>query len=117
MGYRDAEGAVAEFFRPQVPAGRVVSEVPRDLPDVLVVCRRTGGAAVNRKLDSPIITVTVWALTRTDAAALAGQLRDYLYNSWGRRLEEVAGLYFDPDPATERPRYTFSAQLWMPSRY
>lgn len=118
MGYRDAEEAVAAFFRPLMPVGaRSVTAVPNPLPDLLAVSRRTGGAAVNRKLDAPIITVTAWALERDAAADLAGLLRDYLYGSWGRRLEEVAGLYFDPDPATERPRYTFSAQLWLPARF
>lgn len=113
----DAEGAVAAFFRPMVEAagGRSVTEVPNPRPPVLVRSWRTGGAAVNRRLDAPIITTQVWHSTKVGAAELAGRIRDDLHARWGRRLQEVSGVYYDPDPASEAHRYTFATQLWLPS--
>lgn len=113
----DAEDKVAAFFRPRVVAlgGRSVTQIPRDRPVILVRSWRTGGAAVNRRLDSPIITTQVWHASKEEAADLAGSLRDFYYASWGRRMQEVSGLYYDPDPASEAHRYTWSTQLWLPS--
>lgn len=113
----DAEEAVAAFFRPRVVllGGRSVSEVPNPRPEILVRSWRTGGAAVNRRLDAPIVTTQVWHVSKTDAAELAGELRTWFYSAWGRRMQEVSGLYYDPDPASEADRYTWSTQLWLPS--
>lgn len=119
MGFVNAEKQVAAFFRPMViaedPAGRSVTQVPNPRPAVLVRSWRTGGTAVNRRLDSPIITVQVWHRSKDEAAEFAGEIRDFFYGSWGRRMQEVSGLYYDPDPASEAHRYTFSTQLWLPT--
>lgn len=117
MGFVDAEERVAAFFRPALVAvgGRSTTEVPNPRPDVLLRTWRTGGTAVNRRLDSPIITCQLWHVSKTQAAEFAGELRDLFYNTWGRRMQEVSGLYYDPDPASEADRYTWSTQLWLPS--
>lgn len=117
MGFVDAEAAVAAFFRPTLEGmgGRSVTEVPNPRPDVLLRSWRTGGPAVNRRLDSPIITCQLWHLSKTQAAEVAGELRDLFHNTWGRRMVEVAGLYYDPDPASEVDRYSWSTQLWVPT--
>lgn len=118
--YRDAEALVAAFFRPRLEEidadARTVTAVPNPRPPVLLVVRRTGGTAANRRLDQPIMTMTLWHQSRTEAAGVAGELRSIFYSSWGRRMEEVSGLYYDPDPASEADRYSWSTQLWIPSR-
>jgi hypothetical protein len=84
-----------------------------------------GGAAVSRVLDAPIIQTQVWgtdAADEDDAHDLANRLRDFLYGANGtmkpvRRVEEVAGVYWDPDPETGAPRFTFTSRLYIRARF
>jgi hypothetical protein len=118
--FRDIEALACAFFRDEL-AVPTASEVPRDRPATFLRVWRTGGAAVNRRLDAPILTVQAWAPTKVAAAELGNRARSYLYDAGGRllpvsRLEETTGAYYDPDPATESPRVTFSATLYVPTK-
>lgn len=112
MKFPDAELLLIDFLKPFVAPVRVVSKVPGTRPDSFVRVWRTGGAAVNRVLDQPLLTVQAWG---TDAWELAGKCRDAIHHHGSeitllRGLEEVTGPYFDPDPASNVDRVTFTIQ-------
>ena len=104
-----------EFFTPrlQVP---VHSRVPSSRPASFVRAWRTGGGAVNRVIDQPLITVQAWAASDYEASELAGECRDLLLNEATgmplvRQVEIVSGPYLDPDPDSQQPRYSVNARL------
>lgn len=119
--FADAEIIVRDFLvsHLEVP---VKTRVPASRPAVFVRAWRTGGAAVNRVLDRPMITVQAWAVTDADAASLAGRCRDLVYGSYTgmslvRGVEEVTGLYYDPDPDVNTPRYSFTFQASVRAKF
>jgi hypothetical protein len=130
--FQDAEALVVGYYSGLI-AERVGTRVPNNTqtwpttgrPRLFVRAWRTGGAAVSRALDAPIITTQVWgteAGDADDASDLASRLRDFMYGANGklgpvRRVEEVSGLYWDPDPDSGAPRYTFSSRLYVRARF
>lgn len=112
----DVETIVRDFLGDRVDVP-VRTRVPKPRPKRFIRAWRTGGAAVNRILDRPLITVQVWdEEDDARASALANECRDYLLGaSTGmnlvRRVEEVSGVYYDPDPDTGIHRYSFTHQL------
>lgn len=120
MAFQDAEQIVIRFWGlvTATPAGR---SVPGERPRLFIRSWRTGGVAVNRVLDAPIITTQVWGTDPEDIGAvvdLSLQLRDALYGRSSlmppvRRIEEVTGLYDDVDPDSDSPRYTFASRLFI----
>lgn len=115
MNFPDIETLVGSFLRDRVSV-EVTSRVPKDRPAKFVRVWRTGGAALNRVLDRPMITVQAWAPDDGQSFELANACRELIFNNYTvmplvRGVEEVTGLYFDPDPATGVDRYTFSIQL------
>lgn len=116
MNFVDVESLARGFLIPVVSPVSVHTKVPATRPATFVRVWRTGGAAANRVLDRPIITVQVWGPDSVSAATLAGVCREALLSEGPslplvRGVEEVSGLYFDPDPSTGVDRYTFSVQL------
>lgn len=128
MVFRDAEALVVEFYDGLI-SERVGTRVPKNLttwpitgrPKLFVQVRRLGGAASSRVLDVPNIGTTVWGTEDEDAddcSDLANRLRDFMYGANGgsppvRRVEEVTGLYWDPDPISGAPRYSFATRLYI----
>lgn len=102
----DAEAVEGAFYRTVVSVP-VSTKVPNPRPMEFVRAWRTGGVGGNRILDRPMITVTVTAKSSTRALELANLCRDA---SLARGAEEITGLYFDPDPDTGDPRYTYTHQ-------
>lgn len=108
-------------------AAKVHIKVPSTRPVSFLRVWRTGGAAVNRVLDAPLITVESWSdsgsktadgKSGSDKIAVdnANTARQLLLNASGvmplvRGVEEVTGLYFDPDPVSGVTRYTFTVRL------
>lgn len=98
-------------------AGATVhTRVPNPRPATFLRVWRTGGAAINRVLDAPLITVQSWAATDKVASDNANAARDALLNNSAemtlvRGVEEVTGPYYDPDPVSGATRYTFTMRL------
>lgn len=111
----DAESTVVAFLRDRCGV-HVGTKVPNPRPARFIRAWRSGGSAVHEVLDVPHITVTAWAEDSEDASALASTAREALFNDYTamplvRRVEEVGGVYYDPDPATGADRYTFTMSL------
>jgi hypothetical protein len=116
MNLVDAEAMVRAFLDARISPVKVHTMVPAVRPVKFVRAWRTGGSAVNRVLDRPQITVQAWDETTLGASALARLCRDELFNNYTvmplvRGVEEISGLYFDADPGTGIPRYTFTVAL------
>ena len=115
MNFPDVEAMVVEFLNVRV-APKVSTQVTKPRPDTFVRAWRTGGAATNRVLEEAQITVQAWAPTSVEASDLAQECRRLLLNDYTgmplvRGVNEVSGVYFDPDPGTNIPRYTFTSAL------
>lgn len=115
VDFPDVEAMVGAFLRARV-VPPVSTKVPNPRPKRYVRAWRTGGAAVNRILDAPIVTVSCTAATSVAASDDARAARRALLNEYTamplvRSVEEVTGLYYDPDPDTNEDRYTFSIRL------
>lgn len=115
IDFPDAEAMVIAFLRSRVTPP-VSTKVPNPRPKRFVQVRRTGGSALNRIVDQPQITVTCTAATSVAASEDARAARfAFLNESSGmplvRRVEDVSGVYFDPDPDTNEDRYSFTVRL------
>lgn len=119
MRFPDIEALVRQRLLGGVYAGgaSVYIKVPATRPKTFLRVWRTGGAAVNRVLDEPLITVESWS-SESDKIAVdnANAARELLLNASGvmplvRGVEEVTGLYYDPDPVSGVTRYTFTVRL------
>lgn len=120
MRFPDVEVMVRQFLlaRLSVP---VATKVPSSRPASFVRVWRSGGAAINRVLDQPVMTVQAWASDDGEAAELARVCREALLSDYTsmplvRGVEEVGGPYFDPDPDTGIDRYTFNMSLQVRAR-
>lgn len=116
MRLPDVEALVIAFLRPVVSPVRVGANVPATRPDEFVRAYRTGGAALNRVLETANITIDVEAKSSVRAVELAQDCREALLNRSSemplvRGCDEVGGLYFTPDPDTNTPRYRFTVGL------
>lgn len=118
-GFADVETLVCDYLRAGLGDGTPVqTKVPNPRPAAFVRAWRTGGPAQNRTVETPQVTVQAWAGTDVAALDLAGRSRTLLLAAASRaalplvrRVQELGGLYFDPDPTSEMPRYTFTVQL------
>lgn len=113
MRFPDSEALVVQFLKMKLGAVHVSTKVPKTRPAEFVRVWRTGGAAANRVLDQPIITVQAWGVNSHD---LIRQCREWLFNEYVlmplvRGVEETTGPYFDPDPGSNEDRYSCSVQL------
>lgn len=118
MEFADAEALAVAFLKTVVAPVRVATKVPSPRPLLFVRAYRTGGAAVNRVLEEAQITVDVEAPTSTEAFELAATCRAAFLNHASqmplvRGAEEVGGLHWSPDPATNIPRYRFTVGLMI----
>lgn len=112
MTFPDSEALVVEFLQARL-AVDVATKVPKDRPAEFVRAWRSGGAAVNRVLDEPTITVQAWGV---NAFELVRVCREALFNEYTdmplvRGVNELTGPYFDPDPGSNDDRYSCNIQL------
>jgi hypothetical protein len=107
--FADVEATHVSWLTP-IAALDVVTEVPVDRPAEFVRCWVTGGSAQQRVLDRPTMTVQSWAATSTAASGIATRCRDAFLARYGAAAE-ITRPYFDPDPDTGLPRYTFSFRV------
>lgn len=116
LSFPDVEAMVRQFLEMKVAPVKVHTKVPSTRSATFVRAWRTGGAATNRVLDQPLVTVQAWAPDSVAASKLAGDCREAILNEYTqmplvRRVEEVTGPYFDPDPSTGIDRYSLTFQL------
>lgn len=115
MNFPKVEILVRDFLIQTGAATVVATKVPNPRPARFVRAWRTGGAAINRVLESALITVQAWDADG-DPETLAAACRHALLNDHRlmplvRGVEEVGGLYYDPDPVSNVDRYTFTVQV------
>lgn len=115
MTFPDIDAMVLAFLGAHVDVPVRVS-VPADRPASFIVARRNGGAALNRVIDQPTVTVDAWAASSAEAAALAGIAREAFFHSYTDMplvsgVEELTGPYSTPDPESGSARFRFSIQM------
>lgn len=118
MRFADAEALAVAFLKTVVAPVKVATKVPNPRPALFVRAYRTGGAAVNRVLEEAQITVDAEAPDTVAAFDLASKCREAFLNDYSqmplvRSANEVGGLYYSPDPATNIPRYRFTVGLMI----
>lgn len=118
MTFPDAEAMVRQHLLSVAyrEGARVFTRVPNQRPDNFLRVWRSGGAAMNRVVDMPLITVESWGEDDTIAASNANLARERLLSHavdmpLVRRVSERVGPYYDPDPVSGAARYSFTAEL------
>lgn len=121
--FADVEAMLMSHLRAEVTP-KVYTRAPATLPDAWVRVWRTGGASINRVLDEALVTVEAWGKSPADtvaASGLAEACRRVLLDASGsvplvRGVDEQAGPYFDPDPDTNRARYSMTFRVRVRAR-
>jgi hypothetical protein len=117
--FGDLEAAAITWLSARVGDVQVGTEVPDPRPDELIKVSRTGGSDTNIVTERGQLTFECWAadsvraseLCRLVAAlvrAMDGQTVDEIFI---RRVRTVGGPVAFPDPATDLPRYQYTAEL------
>lgn len=97
----------------------VATRVPTDRPGSFVRIARVGGIRPDRFRDAAMVVVHCWATTSVEAYNLAALARAHVYampdvddlGVTAYRVQEVGGVANNPDPDSDSPRYTFTAQI------
>lgn len=116
--FPDAEGLLVDHLRDALSVP-VSTKVPNPRPDTFVRLSRVGGLRRDFFTDSPMVVFEAWGATEVIAHDLGSEARSRVYALAGELLgetqvyavREVGGLQAYPDPATESPRYQFTASL------
>jgi hypothetical protein len=116
MRFPDVDAMVRAFLLPHVNPVPVHVSVPSSRPAEFIVARRNGGAALNRVVDQPVVTVDAWAKTSVRASELAEDARQAFHNHYAdmplvHGVEEVTGPYSVPDDESKSPRFRFTVRL------
>lgn len=79
MGYVDIEVLLVTYLKAKT-GKRVLTDLPANLDSILPVHRvtRISGADLDYRLDRPVVNIDTYAADRTQAAALATEVRDWL---------------------------------------
>lgn len=118
MSFVDAETMVREFLSARIEAS-ISTKIPNPRPPQFVRAWRTGGAAMNRVLERAQITIQAWDDSDDVAASdLIAECRTHILNGYTgmplvRGVEEISGPYWDPDPTSGVPRYSFTVSLMV----
>lgn len=117
MTFPDMPKVLRDFLQVQLGEDLPVrTRVPSPRPAAFIRVWRTGGAARNRVLDEPLMTVESWAEDDTTAALNADRAREAILDHvseipYVRGIDFRAGPYDDPDPVSDSPRSTFTFEL------
>ncbi len=132
LPFPDSE-AVASWAMRQagIASGRVYSSIPATPAFPLVIVERIGGVpAVRQKLDRARLQISVWGNSKSEARDIADQARVALYslegtgmttgggapvNAFVTAVRNDLGLFWSPDPDTDRDRYIFGVALYLQS--
>jgi hypothetical protein len=126
----DVEAAVQSFLRASLTARgwvnfKVASSVPATRPQYMVKVTLTGGSTRGQVSHDAQVTVECWAakadgtgdsVKASELARLCHGLTGSLPGAfvgpvWFRRVQQVSGPVFFPDPDTSLPRYQFTSRL------
>lgn len=112
MKFPDSEALVVQFLKPRLTV-KVATKVPKTRPDEFVRVWRTGGAAANRVLDQPMITIQAWGPNAFDLLRICREafLNDASTIPLVRGVTEVTGPTYDPDPGSNSDRYSCTFQV------
>lgn len=127
MSLPDAEKLVRDYLVtvPAVTAlagPRVSTALPKEPPYPYLTLTRVGGVpSLPGYLDNPRIEFFSWADTKAVARALADAAAEAMVAIPGTHplgvvtgaIETGDGLRWDPDEATNTPRYRFEVQLYV----
>lgn len=121
MSFPDIEAMIRQFLLPIASPHKVVVTVPDQRPATFVRIFRNGGAASNRVVDRPQVTVEAWASDSVAASELLERCRTALLNDLSRLplvrgVDEITGPYWTPDPDSETPRYRLTVQITVRAR-
>lgn len=116
MEFPDIENVLRLFLEEQLDGVIVKTRVPNKRPASFIRVWRTGGAARNRVLDEPLITVECWGDDDSVSVPLAYAARDAILHHSNliplvRAVEDRSGIYYDPDPVSGTSRYTFTVEM------
>lgn len=116
MSFPDIENALRLFLQPHLGDVPVKTRVPSPRPTTFIRVWRSGGGAMNRVLDEPLITVESWGENDTVASKNAGVAREAILDHVSeielvRGYDFRVGPYYDPDPVSGSARYTFTVEL------
>lgn len=122
----DIETALSQHFR-SILASRedpavVLTQLPEQRPNRMVLLSREGGPRRNRITDAPVVIVQCWDLIDIDACALGRLIEAAVLATdgefigdpgvWIEGVSIAGGLAFFPDPDTTLPRYQMTVQLF-----
>ncbi len=126
------DGFLMELLRPLMPGYQVVTRLPAPelrKPPIIMARRIPGGGAVHpRFLDSALVQIDSFALTRRQAAAGIRSVSDIFYDAWFNQtvipgvdgghingMEERSGPaeFPDSDPPAEMVRFYATYELFI----
>jgi hypothetical protein len=95
-----------------VLSAKVSTKVPNPRVAEMVRVTVVGGAGViNRRVANARLSVEAWAANSVAASELAREAAAYL-RDWSEYEARTSTPFSFPDPATDLPRYVFTAELW-----
>lgn len=114
----DVVAELVTYFR-TVLTPPVHARIPADRPDSFLVVKRTGGPRLDLVRDGAQVTLEAYGSTEKAAHDLIQLARAHLHALRGQalgsttvyRVTEFAGPGNLPDPVTQLPRYTLTAQV------
>ena len=122
--FPDIEALAVGYLKAELAAlsdsARVATSIPNPRPSRLVRVTRNGGAITWPATDKPLVIFQCWDTDTRKASDLCGIVRDLVWtlpdavDGFGRdvrRVREVGGPAYFPDPLTAFPRYQFTAEF------
>ena len=116
----DVELAAVTYLRSKLGTltDKVATRVPTTMPARMVRVSLTGGAREDVASEQVQLTVECWAGTDVEASNLARTALAHMFAAngttaggvWVRRVANVGGVQFFPDPDTAKPRYQFTVR-------
>lgn len=122
--FHDAEAVLIAHLTEVLNGVPVSSRVPNPRPETFVRLTRVGGGRRDLVTDSPMVVFECWSDDEDTASDLGALVRAHVWAMRSEdvqgvsigRITEVGGLQAYPDPATETPRYQFTASIDMRGR-
>lgn len=117
--FGDVEAAVITWLKPRLAPVKASTEVPSTRPTEFVKVSLTGGYDPNLITERPQLTFECWAATSIRASEICRTVKANVRSMEGetvtgvfvREVRQVGGPTSFPDPATNLPRYQYTAEL------